>query len=561
MEIYFQIFKRRKWVIISTTLVTCAVVGLGTYLMPPTYWASSTLRVAQAHSGPIEYVHYMYAERLTNTYVEILRSRPILEETIERLGLSMMPQDLAKKIRVEALADTEIIRISVRDGNPRRASDITNTLAALLIEQGQSLYSGGGKSAREILQEQLEVIESNLEQDRASLQSLMNNPASAQGEIDALSNKITVQEETYAMLLRQYEEARLAEAMRASSITVVEPAIEPEVPSRPRKTLNIMLGALVGLAGGTGLAFLFESLDTTLYTTEQVRAIAGLPILGKIPAVKIHELGGAGRIAIYMNGDSSQAEAYRLLRTHIFSLNYDGPLKTLLITSAEREEGKTTVVANLAQAMAQAGRKVVAVDADLRLPALHQVFGLPNEVGLSSVLEQRASLTEALQDTRIPRLQVLTSGPLPSNPSELLGAPEMAASLETLAQAFDIVLLDTPSLLAVADAVVLAPLVDGVAVVVGLAQARREAVQAVLKQSVDVKGKLVGIIVNRAEQSGQYYPREHLREEVDRYGSRMKLPSSLRGRFTSVVQRLSSLRKSGIESSANASQETLEKTE
>jgi len=548
MEIreYLQILKRRKWVLILTTLVTCAVVSVGTYLMPPTYSASATLRVAQAHSGSIEYVDYMYAERLMNTYVEILRSRPMLEEAIERLDLSTMPADLAEKIKVELLAETELMRISVGDGNPRRARDIANTLATLLMEPSQSLYSGRGKSAREILQEQLKVIEDKLEQDRASLQSLMNRAASAQGEIDALTHKITLEEETYAMLLRQYEQARVAEAMRASSITVVEPAIEPEVPSKPRKKLTIMLGALVGLAGGTGLAFLFENLDTTLYTVEQVRAIAGLPILGKIPAVKIHKFRGQGGIAIYTNGASPQAEAYRLFRTNILSLNYDSPLKTLLTTSAEREEGKTTVVANLAQAMAQAGRKVVAIDGDLRLPALHHVFELPNEVGLSSILEQRASLEEALQNTGIPRLQVLTSGPLPSNPTELLGAPEMAALLDQLIQEFDMILIDAPSLLAVADAVVLAALVDGVAVVVGLAQARREAVEAALKQLADVKVKAVGVIVNRAEQSGQYYPREHPGEEVDRYGSGIKLPSSLGARLALAVQRLSSLLESGL---------------
>jgi len=525
MEIreYLQILKRRKWVLILTALVTCAVVSVGTYLMPPTYSASATLRVAQAHSASIEYVDYMYAERLMSTYVEISRSRPILEEVIERLELSMMPEDLANKIKVEALADTELMRISVGDGNPRRARDTANVLATLLIEQSQSLYSGGGKSTPEILQEQLKVIEGNLEQDRASLQSLMNRAASAQGEIEALNNKITLEEETYAMLLRRYEEARVAEAMRASSITVVEPAIEPEVPSKPRKRLNIILGALVGLVGGTGLVFLVENLDTTLYTMEQVSDVSGLPILGKIPefrgqggiaiytsgipipvlgkipVIKVRKLRGQEGIAIYTRGDSPQGEAYRLLRTNILSLNRDTPLKTLLITSAGQKEGKTTVVANLAHAMARAGRKVVAVDGNLRLPALSHASELPNEVGLSSILEQRASLEEALQHTRIPRLQVLTSGPLPSNPTELLGAPEMVVLLDQLIQEFDIVLIDTSSLLAVADAVVLAPLVDGVMVVIGLAQATQGAVEAALKQLADVKAKPVGVIVNRAE--------------------------------------------------------------
>ena len=264
MQAYLEIFGRWKWVIILTTLVTFAVVTIGTFILPPAYSASTTLRVAQARSGSIQYVDYMYAERLMNTYVEILRSRPILEETIQRLDLGMTPKDLAKRTKVEALTDTELMRISVEDGNPWRARDIANTLAALLIEQSQSLYTGGSRSAREILEEQLHVIESNLEQDRVSLESLMNRPGSTDAEIDALGNKIALEEGTYAMLLGQYEQARADEAMRADSISVVEAAIEPEAPSSPNKRLNIMLGALVGLAGGVGLAFLFENLGTRL---------------------------------------------------------------------------------------------------------------------------------------------------------------------------------------------------------------------------------------------------------------------------------------------------------
>ena len=503
----------------------------------PTYSASATLRVAQAQSASLEGLDYVYAERLMNTYVKIVRSRPILEEVIQRLELSKTPEDLATKIEAEALANTELIRINVEDGSPQRARDIANALATVLIEQSQSLYSGGAKSAREVLQERIKVIEGDLEQDRASLQSLVNGAASVQGEIDALNSEIGLEEEIYATLLGQYEEARVAEAIRASSIAVVESAIEPEWPSKPRKRLNIMLGALVGLVGGMGLAFLLENLDTTLYTMEQVSDVSRLPILGKIPEFggqggiaiynsgiqipvlgkipvpKIHRFGSQRGAAIYTSGDSLQAEAYRLLRTNILSLGYDTPLKTLQITSAERKEGKTTVVANLARAMAQAGRKVIAVDGNLRVPALHHVFELPNEVGLSSILEQRASLEEASQNTRIPRLQVLTSGPLPPNPAELLGAPEMVALLDQLVQEFDIVLIDSSSLLAVADAVVLASLVDGVMVVIGLAQVTQGAARVALKQLADVKAKPLGVIVNRAGQSGEYYAKE--RPEVE----------------------------------------------
>jgi uncharacterized protein involved in exopolysaccharide biosynthesis len=257
---YLDVLVRQRWVIIGTTVVTCAVVTLGTFMTPATYTASTTLRVSQVHTGSIEYVDYMYAQRLMNTYVEILKSRPVLEETIQRLDLAVEPIDLLRQIKVEALPETELIRITCEERSPWRARDIANTLGALLVEQSQILYPGGSKSAREILEEQLEGIESDLEQDRASLEALISRVGATGPGVDTLRDTIALEEETYAMLLSQYEQARVDEAMRANSITVVEAAVEPEAPSSPNKGLNAVLGILVGLGGGAGLAFLLEDL-------------------------------------------------------------------------------------------------------------------------------------------------------------------------------------------------------------------------------------------------------------------------------------------------------------
>lgn len=259
MEAYVEVFKRRKWVVVLTAAVTFAVVTIGTFIIPPRYSASATLRVAQLQGGSVDYATYMYAERLMNTYVEILRSRPILEQAIQKLGLGTAPKDLGRQIKVEALPDTELIRISVESDNPWRARDIANALAALIIEQSQTLYAGGSKSAREILEQQLDLMESDLAADRASLQALANSAANSEEDIDGLANRIALEEETYAVLLTQYEQARVAEAMHASSITIVEPAVEPEGPSKPNRPVNIGVGALIGLLGGAGLAFLFEN--------------------------------------------------------------------------------------------------------------------------------------------------------------------------------------------------------------------------------------------------------------------------------------------------------------
>lgn len=512
MEIqkFIEIFRRRKWVAILTVLVTIAVVGLGSYLQQPTYSAVAMVRVAQASSGSIEYIAYMYAERLMNTYIKILKSRPILEEIIQRLDLPILPGDLADQINVEALPDTELLSITVSDSNPARAQGIANTLAVLLVEQSQSLYFGGAKSAREILQEQLDLAEDNLGQDRAALQVLFNNPTRDQEGIAALNTKIKLEEETYANLLRQYEEARVAEASRANSVTIIEPAVQPDTPSRPRRTLNIALGTLVGLVGGIGLAFLFENLDPAIHSADDLEAVARVPVWGYIPSFAISRKSRHGKIPLDGDGRAPAGEAFRILRTNILSPGSGTPPKTILITSAEPGAGKSTVLVNLAAAMAQAGRKVVVVDSDLRHPCLHQVFDLPNEMGLSSIIHDSIGPDKALQATKIQGVSVLTGGPLAPNPAKLLDLSKMKALVQKLAEEADIVLFDTPPILAVADTAILAPLVDGVLLVAARDQATRKHIQSTLQQLDRVGARVLGLIFNKAKAGdGDYYQYYH----------------------------------------------------
>jgi capsular exopolysaccharide synthesis family protein len=307
-----------------------------------------------------------------------------------------------------------------------------------------------------------------------------------------------LKEKTYETLLEQYERNRLREAVLANALSIIEPAYPPPAPAKPRRQLNIALGLVVGLAGGVGLAFLLESLDTTLYATEQIRKVADLPILSQVPA------GGRQGQPSLFNGSSPQGEAFRRLRTNLFTLDHDEDLQTLLVTSAEPTEGKSTITSNLAFAVGQSGRNVILVDAHLRLPTLHKIFDMSNRLGLSSVLEGKATLAEATQDSKLPGVSVLTSGPLPANPAELLSSPQMADLIEQLAQQFDMVLLDTPSLLAVTDAAVLARAADGTVLVVERAKARHETVRAARQQLADVRANSIGVVVNRARQDGIY---------------------------------------------------------
>lgn len=498
---YLDILWRRKWVILITFTAVMAAAVIATLLATPKYQASTKLRVLSVSGGTgADWVAYdtRQIERLMNTYAEFATSRPVLRELVQRLGLDEWPQ-----IEVEILTNTELFQITAEALDPVAARDTANTLAEILIDQSRALYVGTGKTAQDILGDQMAQVKGELDQAWVDYETVVASYPDDAERIAAASRLIELKETTYASLLEQYERNRVREAVLANTLSVVEPAIIPQSPAKPRVALNLALGLVVGLAGGIGLAFLLENLDTALYSTEQIKRVAELPILGQIPAVGRQE-----QTALF-SGNSSQGESFRRLRTNVFTLDHDARLKSLLFTSAEPLEGKSTLVSNLASAVAQSGRRVIAVDAHLRLPALHRIFELSNRLGLSSVLEGKATLDEALQNSKIDGVYVLTSGPLPENPAELVSSPQMLAVIEQLTERFDMVLVDTPALLGVTDAVALARSVDGVVLVVERAHARQETVRAARQQLSDVKANSIGVVVNRSEQASgyEYYQR------------------------------------------------------
>lgn len=203
---------------------------------------------------------------------------------------------------------------------------------------------------------------------------------------------------------------------------------------------------------------------------------------------------------------SAAAEAYRTLRTNILFSSLDRPLHTLLITSTAPNEGKSTTLANLAVTMAQAEQRVLVVDCDLRRPSLHSIFGMPNEWGLTSALLEQGEGPLPIQETSVPGLQLLPSGPLPPRPADLLGSRRMGALIERLRAAADIVLFDTPPVVAVTDAAVLAPRVDGVLLVLHAGHTRRDRARQARQVLEKVKANIVGVVLNgaRLEQGYNY---------------------------------------------------------
>ena len=303
-------------------------------------------------------------------------------------------------------------------------------------------------------------------------------------------------------VLAQFAANKLAEILIVQSreiygtetkLYVIDPAEIPVKPSSAKPALLLALSLVAGLLGGVGLAFLFEGLDTRLYTDWEIQSITELPVVGDIPDDK--RRGGEGLLII----DSQlQAESFRRLRTNIFSPVSNHEIKTILVTSPVRQDGRTTITANLGVIMSQGNRNVVIVDADFRESKMHEVFDLENENGLGNVLDGKVKLTDAVQKTAYPRLSVVTSGTKPLN-TEMLDSPEMMKVLEELGEKFDVVLLDSPSSVSVTDPAVLAPKVDAVMLVVRHGWVRREAMQYTMRNLRGVGAKMLGVITNRTE--------------------------------------------------------------
>ncbi len=266
--LYLQLLLRRKWIILSTLVVTLAVVGLSSYFMTPAYSASATIRIAHGQGGAASYTELMYADRLTNTYVQLLKTRPFLEQVIQRLSLQTTPDALAASIKVEPLANTELIRVRAESPSASQAVGIADALAALFVEQSQQAYNVQGRGLTQILQERVNAAGQRLTEDRATLERLSQERQSTPQPDPALlttiqevNGRILQEEQSYMALLGDYDRARAEELARMGNVTVVELAALPQLPSRPRPALYLALGALLGLVGGVGLALLMERLD------------------------------------------------------------------------------------------------------------------------------------------------------------------------------------------------------------------------------------------------------------------------------------------------------------
>lgn len=323
---------------------------------------------------------------------------------------------------------------------------------------------------------------------------------------NSLKRDVDTNRKLFESLLQKMHKERIEEEGQTVNVMLVEAAETPTYPERPNKVLNLLVGFMIGILGGTMLAFLFEYFDNTVKAAEEAEEKLGVPVLGMVSQLKREKKGPERHIERIVTEEpkSSFAENYKALRTAIMLSSAESAPRTLLITSMGPAEGKTATAVNLALVIAQSVGKVLLVDTDLRKPRIHTIFGLSNKSGLSTYLV--GSNAKIIKEGP-PNLNIVTSGPIPPNSSELLGSEKFARFLSSMQERYDVVIFDSPPVLTVTDSLVLSKYVDGTIVVARAAKTSYEAVRKGLRQLNDVGSNVLGLLINAidARKGGYYY--------------------------------------------------------
>jgi non-specific protein-tyrosine kinase len=537
---YIGLLRRWWWLVFLLAAAGGAAAFLLTPEQPPIYAATTTVLLSQGSEGLPDVSAVTAGQRLATTFGELMRTRGVLEQVITNLQLDTNPDTLAERVQVDLVTNTNLLRLTVFDTDPQRAAAIANEIVKIFILQNVSLQASRYTASVQQVQAEIDQMQAQIEDTRlmsyelqAEIEGLQNaiktlndqerlapltgaqvserdrlqtELAEKRVEQDRLTLQLSQYQTRYQTLLQSYEEMRLLQTQSSDFMTVVEEAISGErVTSAPRKLVNALQGALAGIVLALVAVFVIEQLRISVKSSEEVERLTGLPTLGLIAEIKGGTL--ADKLVTIRQPRSPVAEAYRVLRTNIEFAVGETPIRTLVVTSTSPVEGKTTTAANLAISIAQSGRSVILADTDLRRPTLHKLFEQANTRGVTTALLQEggSAVVDHLATTAVDRLFLLPSGPLPPNPADLLGSPRMAALVHSLSQHADVVIFDSPPLLAVADATLLARMCDAMLLVVLADATRADLLKRASEQILQSGINLLGVVLNRVAGSRDSY--------------------------------------------------------
>ena len=520
---------RRKWLIVSVTFLAATTAFVASSLMTPVYEASTVLFVNQVTDprsydfGPVP-----TSERLARTYAEMLTTRPMLEESMARLGLGIGHGGANRSAGAQLVKDTQLIELNVQDTDPVVAAELANTIVEVFAGQFDALQASRFAASKASLSAQLEKLAEQIRATEDQVEAL--NPVQAAGEqaneenIAGLSTaqtndrsaelerrlaELTQYRVSYTNLLLSFEELRMAEAQSASNIVQVEPAKPPGAPIRPRTMLNTLLASVVGGMLALGIAFVIDRSDDTLTSADEAARVTQLPVIGYVADSKELMVSDTRKGLMISEPNSPLAESFRSVRTNLELGGTQGTPRSILVSSPEPHDGKTTIAAQLAVSMAHGGKKVVLIDANLRQPKLHEYFGIKNTLGLSDMLVDDLVPQVVAQQSIHWRLRVITSGKPVDNPAELMGSIWMLKVLTRLREQADVAIFDGPPFL-VADSFILASKLESVLIVLQAGKTREAVVLRMMEQLDRAHATVLGLVMNRVPARVAYGLAGHL---------------------------------------------------
>lgn len=509
---FLTILRNRKW---SIGLLTLLVVGAAiffTFRETPEY--TSETRVLVLPTAPANSPFFFLATTNLDTEAGLVSSDSVASIVRDDLDLQRSTGDLLGGLHVSVESSTEILDIAYTDPDPLTAQKLAQGFADAYLQfrREQTLAQIRGQTS---------AVQTEIDQVSEKITKL-DKAINAETDPIRKSQLMTQQTTLTARLNVLQQKLEDLGSGSATSIqsggAVIQAANLPAAPSNAGLTQNGLVALTLGLALGIGIAFVRERLDDSLRSRDDLEAHLGSPVFAVVPKVPTWRNRKRTRLTTLREPRGGASEAYRTLRTSILFLASQRQLKVLMVSSPAAGEGKTTTAANVAVVLAQAGKRVVLVSADLRKPRIHQFFGIEEGGGLVQVLSGEIPLSEALVETQVEGLSLVACGAPPAHPAELLQSDAMKRVLDELKLRYDFVVIDSAPALAVADSLVLAPIVDGVLFVADAARTSRQAVARARNQLEQVGGDVVGGVFNNFDPSKTHGGRYYYRYYYDRYG-------------------------------------------
>ena len=519
---YINVAAARKWVIIGVTVLVVAAALIFSLLQDPVYESRVLIladinRAGESVSDSVASLLYGNTQEFIQTQAEIIRTRTTARAVRDRLEFGYeeasyereegeevfipdaLPsaEQLRASVSVRRSQNTNVFEIAVTNTDPLLARDAAQAYADQYILDRRLASIRQISDARNEVWNRITELETQIADIADKIKQYGDEKIPTDLQAQA-SQAVSL----WATLYEKYMSLRIAEALGQRGLEVIEVA-ERGVKVSPRVTRNGVLALFLGLILGVGMAFLVDYLDDTLKTREDFERHYGAGIIGEI--ARMTPVGEEEReVTYFTQPESAAAEGFRNLRTNVQFLNMDGGTRLLMVTSAGPEEGKTSVATNLGAALSEMGMRVLVVEADLRRPVIGKFLAKQSGKGLTDVIMGTARLEDAVVKTENENLFVLMSGAKPPNPAELVSSQTMKDLLAGLRESFDYVIVDAPPVLAVSDAVAMAPMMDGVLVVASHNIATRGGARHTVEVLGKVETRILGVVINNVEMSGRY---------------------------------------------------------